>query len=84
MSIGAVLPALAQVAAPVVADALGDASADNPPMPGVPGLQVRASLAETQMQDPEFWQDPGFDWQKAALAALLGFLAGSLLARSMG
>ncbi len=84
MSLGAMIPALAQVAGPVIADALGeDHAAGIAPIVGLPGLEIRASLAESQMKDPGFWQDPGFDWKKMALAALVGFIAGSLLARTM-
>jgi hypothetical protein len=70
------------MAAPILADALGDGG-ESAPHPGIPGLEVRASIAETAMQDPEFWQKPEFDWQKAVLVAVVGLVTGHLLARTL-
>lgn len=49
----------------------------------MPGLDVRASVAETEMRDPNFWRPPRMDWEKAMVVALLGLVAGHLVARAL-
>ncbi|MBE7465631.1 MAG: hypothetical protein HS116_19325 [Planctomycetes bacterium] len=82
MSLAAVLPALTQIATPLVADALGD-GVGSLGAGGMPGLDVRAAAAEAEMKDPAFWGPPEPEWEKAALAGLLGLVGGWIVARTM-
>lgn len=90
MNIGAVAPLLTQAAVPIVKEMLASEKlpSANPSQfasssTAVPGLDVRASVAETEMRDPGFWRPPRMDWEKAMVVALLGLVAGHLVARAL-
>lgn len=90
MNLGTVVPLLSQAAVPVLKEVLSsEKSASANPSPSgwsstaVPGLDVRASVAETEMRDPNFWRPPRMDWEKAMVVALLGLVAGHLVARAL-
>ena len=87
MNLSAFVPLLTQAAGPMLSEAMGARKNQNR-SGGIsaltnPGVEARAGLAEAQMLDPGFWRSPSMNWEQAALVAVIGFMAGHLIGKSL-